>query len=73
MDSPNQDGANRLTVAEAAEFLRLRPSTVRDWILRRKIPHVKLGGRVFVRRVDLESLISSSLVPAASGGDAESQ
>jgi excisionase family DNA binding protein len=53
-----------LTVVEAADILRLRPSTVRAWILHRKIAHVKLGGRVFLRKGDCEALIAASLVPA---------
>lgn len=59
-----QTNESLLTVSEAAAFLRLKPSTVRAWILRRKIPHVKLGGRVFLRRSDCEALIAASLVPA---------
>lgn len=55
-----------LTVTEAADILRLKPSTVRAWVLHRKIAYVKLGGRVFIRRVDCEALIAASLVPAAS-------
>jgi excisionase family DNA binding protein len=53
-----------LTVSEAAALLRLRPSTVRAWILQRKMAHVKLGSRVFIRRSDCEALIAASLVPA---------
>lgn len=54
-----------LTVDEAAQLLRLKPSTIRDWLLRRRITYVKLGRRVFLRRADLEALISSSVVPAS--------
>ena len=54
-----------LTVPEAASFLRLKPSTIRSWILQRKIPFVKLGQRaVRFRRCDLETLITGSLVSA---------
>jgi excisionase family DNA binding protein len=51
-----------LTLAEAAIVLRLKVSTLRAWILHRKIAHVKLGGRVFLRKSDLEKLIAESLV-----------
>ncbi len=64
---PNANDTELLTVAEAASFLRLRPSTIRAWILCRKIPFVKLGGRVFLRRTDVEALIASSVVPARAG------
>ena len=53
-----------LTVAEAAQLLRLKPSTIRDWILKRRIPFVKISRRVFLRRADIEGLIASSVVPA---------
>jgi excisionase family DNA binding protein len=57
-----------LTVAEAADLLRLKESTVRAWILRRQIPYIKMGGkRVFLRRSDLEQLIATSVVPAQTG------
>jgi excisionase family DNA binding protein len=63
----NNLGVNDLlTVTESALFLRLRPSTIRAWILRRRIPYVKLGGRVCVRRADLEALIAASVVPVIS-------
>jgi excisionase family DNA binding protein len=55
-----------LRIAEAAGILRLQPSTIRAWILKRRIPYLKLGGRVCLRRADLEALIEQSLVPAAS-------
>jgi len=49
---------------EAAKILRLKPSTMRAWVLRRRIPFVKLGRRVLFRRSDLEALIARSVVPA---------
>jgi excisionase family DNA binding protein len=54
-----------LTVGEAAQLLRLKPSTIRDWILKRRIPFVKISRRVFLRRADIEDLISNSVVPAS--------
>jgi excisionase family DNA binding protein len=54
-----------LTIREAALMLRLQVSTIRAWVLHRKIPFVKLGGkRVFFRRSDLEKLVAASVVPA---------
>ena len=53
-----------LTLPEASAMLRLRPSTLRAWILHRKIAHVKLGGRVFLRRGDCEALIRACVIPA---------
>jgi excisionase family DNA binding protein len=53
-----------LNVPEAAEYLHLQPATLRDWILRRRLPVVKLGRRIFFKRQDLEALIESSTIPA---------
>src|ERR1017187_1976622 len=58
----NPETQDLLTVPESALFLRLRPSTIRAWILRRRVPYVKLGGRVCLRRADLEALIDQSVV-----------
>jgi excisionase family DNA binding protein len=52
-----------LDVPETADFLRIKKSTVRAWILNKRLPYVKLGSRVFLRRSDLLDLISRSLVP----------
>ena len=53
-----------LTVPETAAFLRVKPSTIRAWVCQRRIPFVKLGGRlVRIRRSDAEALIAASLVP----------
>jgi excisionase family DNA binding protein len=55
-----------LTIAEASAILRLKPSTLRAWVLRRRISYVKVGRLVRLRRADVEALIVSSLVPGAS-------
>jgi len=52
-----------LNVAEAANRLRLKPSTIRAWILNRRIQYVKLGRRVFIRANDVDALINGSIVP----------
>ena len=57
-----------LTVPEASEVLRLRPSTVRSWLLKRKVPFVKLGSRVFLRMEDCMALIEAGLKPAIPAG-----
>jgi excisionase family DNA binding protein len=54
-----------LTVCEASALLRLKVSTVRAWLLKRKLPFVKLGGRVFLRRADCEGAINAGYIPAA--------
>jgi excisionase family DNA binding protein len=71
--TPGTGEPSLLTVSEGASFLRLKPSTIRAWILGRRINHVKLGGRVLLRRCDLENLIVESLVPAKPGDAEESR
>ncbi len=53
-----------LTLPEAASLLRLKVSTLRAWVLRRRVPYVKVGRLVRIRRADVEALIAASLVPA---------
>jgi excisionase family DNA binding protein len=60
-----------LDVEEGAAFCHVKTSTMRDWILKAKIPYVKLGRRVFLRRQDLEKLIAESIVPARKEGAME--
>lgn len=59
-----------LNVEEASELLHLRPATLRDWVLKRRIPFVKLGGRVLFKRGDLLKLIEASVVqPVGASGE----
>ena len=51
-----------LNVAETAAALRLRESTIRSWILNKRIPYAKVGRRVFVRRSDVDRFIDASVV-----------
>jgi excisionase family DNA binding protein len=47
-----------MTVPEAAEFFRVKVSTIRAWVLYRRIPFLKLGGKlVRFRRRDLEAFL----------------
>lgn len=38
--------------------------TLRSWIYQKRIPHVKLGRRVFLRREDLENFVNRNIVEA---------
>lgn len=49
---------------ESSALLKLKESTLRAWVLKKRLPYVKLGRRVFLRRSDLLNLITNSLVPA---------
>jgi excisionase family DNA binding protein len=53
-----------LTVPETADLLRVKISTIRSWVCQRKIPYVKLGRLVRIRRRDAEALVESSIVKA---------
>ena len=53
-----------LTVPEVAAALRLKPSTIRAWVLRRRIAFCKVGRCVRIRRCDIEAFLAESLVPA---------
>jgi len=53
-----------LSVPEASVVLRLKPSTVRSWVLKRRVTFVKLGSRVFFRLEDILALIEAGLRPA---------
>jgi excisionase family DNA binding protein len=53
-----------LTIEETAKELRLKASTIRSWILGRKIEFLKLGSRVFISRSVLCDLLAASVVPA---------
>jgi excisionase family DNA binding protein len=53
-----------MDVDESAAFLHIKQPTVRAWVLQKRVPYVKLGRRVFLRRSDLVALVQRSLVPA---------
>jgi excisionase family DNA binding protein len=57
-----------LRVAEAAQVLGLRPSTIRAWLLRRQIGCVRLSARcVRIPRSEVDRIISDGTVPARGG------
>jgi len=49
------------TVNEAAQYLALKPSTIRKMIFQRRIPKVKLGRAVRVRQADLEAILKNGI------------
>ena len=53
-----------LDVEEAAAHCHVKVSTMRSWVLGRKVCFIKLGRRIFFRRGDLDRFINESLVPA---------
>lgn len=56
-----------LTVGEAAEFLGIRPWTLRHWISERKIDFVKYGnGVVRIKRSTLDHFVARCTIKANS-------
>ena len=53
-----------LTVQQAADLLGMKVPTIRLWIARRKLAHVKLNRSVRVPEGEVERLIQESTVPA---------
>ena len=51
-----------LTIPEGAARLRLSVHTLRAWVFQKRIPFVRLGRRVLLRKEDLERLVNDSLV-----------
>ena len=66
-----------LTTNELADILQVKPSTIRAWVLRRKIPFVKLaGGRpVRYRESDIRTILKTvpALRPLAAHEDASGE
>jgi excisionase family DNA binding protein len=46
-----------LRTKEAAQFLNVSENTIRMWVWQRRLPVVRLGRAVRLRREDLEELI----------------
>jgi excisionase family DNA binding protein len=53
-----------LTVAEAAEALRIKRATVRAWVLRRKINSFRVGRAVRIEEAEVQRVLSEGLRPA---------
>jgi excisionase family DNA binding protein len=49
---------------EGARELRLSIHTLRAWTYQRRIPFVRLGRRILLRREDLENLVKKNLIEA---------
>jgi excisionase family DNA binding protein len=53
-----------LNLKEGAQELRLSIHTLRAWVFQKRLPVVRLGRRVLLRREDLENLINKNFVEA---------
>jgi len=53
-----------LDLAEGAKELHLSIHTLRAWIYQKRLPHVRLGRRVLLRKQDLEEFVNKGVVEA---------
>lgn len=53
-----------LKIAEFADQARKQPSTVRSWVLKRKVKYVKLGRSVLIPESEFRRLVEEGTVPA---------
>ena len=47
-----------LTISDVAELFQVNPQTVRRWIWKGKLPHIKVGGTVRVPKSGLDSMMT---------------
>ena len=59
----NQIFENLLTVEELAVIFGLAPRTIRNWIARREIPHVKIGRRNFLQKRSVQKWLNQKEEP----------
>lgn len=55
-----QETGKFLSVEEAAEFLRVKTSTIYSWVSQGKIPHSKVGSRVLFEKSALVEFATSN-------------
>jgi|SaaInlStandDraft_3_1057020.scaffolds.fasta_scaffold157434_1 excisionase family DNA binding protein len=54
----------------AAEYIGITPGTMRVWCSKRKIPFIKINGRVRFRQVDLDKFLDDGLIQPLNVGEA---
>jgi excisionase family DNA binding protein len=52
-----------VNINEASTLIAVKPSTLRAWVLSRKIPFVRVGRLIRFKRSDLLALIETHSVP----------
>ena len=57
-----------LNLKEGARELKLSIHTLRAWTYQKRIPFVRLGRRVLLRREDLEEFVKKNVVEAKEEG-----
>jgi predicted DNA-binding transcriptional regulator AlpA len=64
MDRKEEVASPLMDFREVAKFAHLAEGTIRDLVYKRRVPYIKLLGRVLFRRSDIEAWINASEVPA---------
>jgi excisionase family DNA binding protein len=62
--TPASSTGDLLTVEQAADYLNITDHFVRRLIRERRIPFLKVGRLVRLRRTDIDEYLASRLVPA---------
>jgi excisionase family DNA binding protein len=58
-----------LTIREAAEVLGFSPHTVRSWIARRQLAHLRIGRSIRVPASEIRRLLTAAMVPVERSAD----
>ncbi len=66
MESKHKSG-HRLTIEGAADYLGVKPSTIRQWVWRRQIDVVRIGRCVRIPQDACDRIIERGTVPALDG------
>jgi excisionase family DNA binding protein len=61
---PEDEMSKLLSVTETAEALNIKVSTVRAWLLRRKLPRVNCGRAVRIPAEAIAEFIERNTIPA---------
>jgi excisionase family DNA binding protein len=59
-----QKPQRRLNVTDAADYLGVRPATIRQWVWRRQIDTVRIGRCVRIPQEALDRIIERGTTPA---------
>jgi excisionase family DNA binding protein len=55
-----------MSLPECSQEMKISIYTLRSWIYQKRIPIVKLGRRVLIKREDLEEFVNKSVIEAKS-------
>ena len=65
-------GKDKLIPAEnIPEYLPVKMPTIRSWIMQNKLPVIRLGRRVFIKRDVIERILDEGLSSVSNGGETQ--